>query len=193
MNEPDHEYINPNYVHPTVIKTLQQQFAQQDSIQLRNFLNKECYDELAKPLSTASWKPRAVFDIYAHYTSTIKDVTAFLTSKQFLNLCSAITGLTLKHATFNTFLFKHRNYTLLNDELREPPGIAFELDFTADWQKEWGGYTSIVNGENELFRITPTPNTLTLYKRDRTIQSFVKYVNHLAGKDMRIVVRGTLS
>ncbi|XP_052776787.1 prolyl 3-hydroxylase OGFOD1-like [Mya arenaria] len=76
----------------------------------------------------------------------------------------------------------HCSYTLVHDTNTE--GAEFALDLVlyvgcADWDMEYGGFTSyIAKGEDEeLLTVTPEENSLALVYRDQETLKFVKYLN----------------
>src|SRR3989344_6291921 len=61
-------------------------------------------------------------------------------------------------------LFRHGSYTLCNDLAHEEDGVIGILELTREWWKEWGGYTSFMSGGEEVARVVPLPNALTLVR-----------------------------
>ena len=83
--------------------------------------------------------------------------------------------------------FGHRNYTLMSDE-KTTPGYLVQLDFTQLWEDSYGGFTSFVKNNEEVLRINPMQNSLTVVKIDEDTKYFTKYVNHKAGDKRRFIV-----
>jgi hypothetical protein len=98
-------------------------------------------------------------------------------------LIHAVTGVRVRSARLERY--GHRDYTLRNDE-EKPPGLLAYLDWTADWDPEWGGYVSVPDETGDALTIAPSANTLVLVDCSERYP-FTKYVNHDAKK--RAIVR----
>lgn len=84
--------------------------------------------------------------------------------------------------------WSHGGYTLLHDG--EAARAEYALDLVlpfgcADWQTEFGGFTSYVANEEdeELLTVYPEDNSLALVYRDKETLKFVKHVNHKSPSD----------
>ena len=147
--------------------------------------------KLCRSIERLQWKKKTEYDKFNYKIAPLpKELLEFLQSQDFLETVSILSGKTPKEVICELRLFEHENYTLLHDEIAQPEGIAFELEFTPIWNEKWGRCTIFARKKKELACITPTPNTLTLVRQDKNTKSFVKYVNHLAEKNIRIVLQG---
>ncbi|XP_072321427.1 prolyl 3-hydroxylase OGFOD1 [Eucyclogobius newberryi] len=77
----------------------------------------------------------------------------------------------------------HGSYTLLHDGEAARAEYALDLILPfrcADWDTEFGGFTSYVANEEdeELLTVYPEDNSLALVYRDRETLKFVKHINH---------------
>ncbi|HLC58639.1 MAG TPA: hypothetical protein VJI68_02155 [Candidatus Nanoarchaeia archaeon] len=84
--------------------------------------------------------------------------------------------------------FKHTDYTLINDNIKEKEGYKIILDLTKNWNEEANGYTSFIKNNEEVFRINPAYNSLTIIKTNKNMKSFVKYVNNKAKDNKRFFI-----
>ncbi len=167
-------------------------FAKNKSIQLKQFVQQAQYEKLCRSIERLQWKKKIEYDKFNYKTAPLpKELLEFFQSQDFLETVLILSGKTPKEVICELRLFEHENYTLLHDEIVQPEGIAFELEFTPIWNEKWGGCTSFVRKKKEFARITPTPNTLTIVQQDKNTKSFVKYVNHLA-ENKKVVLMGSI-
>lgn len=109
-------------------------------------------------------------------------MTEFLNTPDMLAFTKAITGHedVIKHdaqATLYTqghFLNEH-NDTGQDRERR----AAYVMGFTKNWRVDWGGQLLFLDGQNTEFGVSPTFNTLTLFKVPRN--HIVTQVTNFAG------------
>lgn len=181
--------ININYCREGILRSAAAQFKKDWSIQLHGFLQ---YAVARRISLSGSLKHHYVPDQYSYHTfklsSVAKNLEKFIRSADFAAIISAIVGkkVKIKHASWRGYT--HGDYTVRHDKLPEPPGYDIVLDFTPRWDPRACGQHSFVQGGQEIIRIPPVFNSLTIVKRPKHVQKFVKYVNHRAGKDKRIVL-----
>ncbi|MBS3152787.1 hypothetical protein J4230_05250 [Candidatus Woesearchaeota archaeon] len=94
----------------------------------------------------------------------------------------------MKLKSSRLFCFCHGNYGLLNDSLKENCNVKVIVEFTKTWNYDANGYSSFVQNGEEILRINPVRNAVTIIKVNKNTKSFVKYINHLAGKNKRYFV-----
>ena|SRR5438876_3996228 len=88
--------------------------------------------------------------------------------------------------------FGHRDYTMREKEKPEPGIVAYL--FPDDWNPGWGGHLMFTRGGTAvvpprlLGKFTPRKNMLLIVERKTGVRSFVKYVNHRAGKRKLIIL-----
>ncbi len=161
------------------------------SIQLTQFLLPQACRALLLAAKGARWKRHEQYGQARFATAALPPpLRQFLAGEPLQALLHAITG--RQPGTARLFAFRHRDYTLLSDGVRQPAGTLFQLELTPRWQAAWGGFTSFVANGREPLRITPMPNSLVLAEQQAGVQQFVKYVNHHAGITPRIMVQGAL-
>ncbi|KAJ2331304.1 putative component of NuA3 histone acetyltransferase complex, partial [Coemansia sp. RSA 2671] len=67
--------------------------------------------------------------------------------------------------------------------VQEPFGLDVTLSLQptkTEWEDSWGGATHYIADKDELLRITPEANSLSLVLRDEGTLRFVKFLNHMA-------------
>ncbi len=160
-------------------------------IQLRDALRPAIWKKWWATLRHTPWEKKYIPDLFSYSVAPIpEDMQQFFQSPSFLERLSRITGQAIKKVHLQLLAFAHQDYTLLHDELQQPQGILFFLELTQHWKPSWGGYTSFVHNEEELIRLYPVPNSLTIIHQEKNVHYFVKYVNYYAGNNTRIFLLG---
>lgn len=181
--------INPKILKPKVMKELSSGFRENNpkGVQVQGFLEPECYLQALSEIGSAGFKKSEQRDTHSYF-ETKHPALAFFSSKEFLSFASAVAGKRLAKAECSLRIFMAGSYTLLHDKAQK--GIEFFFDLTPEWNDEAGGAIVYLTVAGEKLAIPPSPNTLIIAEAGR---SYVKYVNHLAGDDGRLVVYGRLS
>jgi len=180
------------YLDKETIKAAAVTFAKSNppNIQLKNILRQDKFNQFAEKLNALGWEKKYVPETGCYDHALIPlGLSDFLHSEEFKMLISFITHKTIHQTRAELCSFGHRDYTLLYDELRDS-GIFFQLEFTSQWDQNWGGYTSFTQDE-EMLRIVPSSNTLVLVDC-KNMKHFTKYICHKAGQHKRILVEGLL-
>eukprot|EP00457_Paulinella_chromatophora_P004454 gb/GEZN01004466.1/.p1 GENE.gb/GEZN01004466.1/~~gb/GEZN01004466.1/.p1 ORF type:complete len:599 (-),score=165.67 gb/GEZN01004466.1/:136-1932(-) len=196
-------WIARDYRKPSVLKRANKQFADESSIQLREFLRKDKYEELLAELKDAEFTrvgpPNKRHYSQILHTPTVADDASspslvsslgqFFLSESFRRLLKDITGLTLSDCFVESRQFKPGDYTLAHDEDPEKEKCALDAVLCCiprvKWSPAMGGsvHYLAVGEEEELFSETPAPNSLTLVYREGEspgVLRFTKYVNSQA-------------
>lgn len=185
--------INHLYLEPRTLQRAASVYRKNypHSIQLTQFLPPPTYRALLLAAKDAHWTRHEQYG-QARFATTAPPapLRQFLAGEPLRALLHAITG--KQAGTARLFAFRHRDYTLLSDRVRQPAGTLFQFELTPRWQAAWGGFTSFVANGQEQLRITPVPNSLVLAEQQAGVQQFVKYVNHHARITPRIMVQGVL-
>ncbi len=187
-------FINPAYLLKHVLTDAGAQFAREGSIQLRQFLIPDVARRLSAALSRATSRAHVIPDQYrCHEPNTLPRLARELQrvlakTHEIRSIVSTIVQKPVRFRDACVCVYAHGDYTLLHDKNREPPGYDIILDLTPRWDPRSCGYHSYVKDGDELVRVEPSFNTLTIVRRPASVRRFVKYVNHHAGKDKRIVI-----
>ena len=165
--------INPAYDKKTLVEA-KKSFKLSGNLQLLSFLSPKGLEHF-KHLKFSRFFVPEEFSYSSAKAPAVKE------------LQSALQNLTGKKFTFSVLKFEHGDYTVLNDDLKPSKGIAVMLDLS-DFDELWGGYTSFMKGDEEIFRVVAKQNSLTLVSQSG-LKSFTKYVNHHA-QNSRIFLYG---
>ena len=177
--------INNIYERPEVLSSLKKVFKEQGSVQMEVFLEPKIYDEVVKGIKKAYMKKVNVplEGLYFQAPFQKKEIT-----KAIDGWISALMEKPVKSEQ-TIFSFRHKDYTICSDEHDEKKGLMAFLEVTKVWGENWGGYTSFIKNNEEVFRIVPVANTLTLVSVGEKMKKFVKYVNYHAGKTKREYIK----
>lgn len=110
-----------------------------------------------------------------------------LHSVAFQEFISSIVVKPVSWKSIDVLSFSQGQYTLLYDGLHQKQGVYGIFDLTT-LLEEAGGYTVITTGQEELARVIPIENTLTIFTLPKQARYFFKYVNHHAKSTRRILV-----
>ncbi|QQG38961.1 MAG: hypothetical protein HYS32_00660 [Candidatus Woesearchaeota archaeon] len=172
-----------NKVYSKNLNKVKQHFEKEGSVQLQNFFDDNYFNELIDKIKKVELNK--IFDSLNYSYSS-----AGFNDKELINGISGFLSKLLgKKVNFNfskIFCFKHKDYTLLNDEISEEKGFKVILELTENWSDEFGGYISFVKDEEEVFRVDTIDNSFTLIKTNDKMKSFVKYINNKAGNNLRL-------
>ncbi|KAJ1662305.1 putative component of NuA3 histone acetyltransferase complex [Coemansia sp. RSA 1813] len=193
------KWINADYTSAKVIDRIQDAFLSESSVELRDFLRAELFDKCVAELDDGFWSNAALLGpahvakyIRANVTSlsapTLYELLAFLRSPTFARFLSGVTSLEFTGVSQEVRRFKHGDYTLIHDQIVEPFGVDVTLSLVprpeagldGQWEELWGGATHYIADRDELLRISPETNSLSLVLRDEGTLRFVKYVNYMA-------------
>lgn len=165
------------------------------SITLKEFFDEYFYRKIKTEIGKLKFRKEKIPLAYSYSKVKIpKILSKFLQSKEFLDFINDIIQYSSKKISRegNFFCFKWKDYTILNDELKEKAGIDVIIDFTDDWDERFGGSVVYVDGSGEYFKILPSGNAVTLVHRKENVQRFVQYVNHLSDSKKRYFILGKL-
>ena len=180
--------INPKILKQKVMAELGSGFRENNpkGVQVQGFMDAECYRQALSEISSADFKKSEQRNTHSYFEAR-PEALSFFSSKEFLSFASAVVGkkLTKAHCTLRIFLAG--SYTLLHDNPEK--GVEFYFDLTQGWNNEAGGAIAYLTAGGEKLAIPPSPNTLIIAEAGR---SYVKYVNHLAGEEGRLVVYGVM-
>ena len=184
--------MNDIYLNP---ETLQQARASYEksahgSLRLHSLLKPAVYHKIETKAMKMKGKQVKIPDRFSYSEVKMKELENFFSSREFISLISFIAGRKIKKAGISTKKFGHRNYTLLHDSEQMKPGIDLFFDITPVWDLNWGGSLIYRDAKQELFRLPPLANSLTIVDRKKGMHRFVEYVNHKARKNSQVLVEG---
>ena len=181
--------INKAYLKESTLEKFREIF--QDNapkgIQITSFMELDSYHEFLKSISSASFQKNDVRDMHSFFEAKPKALK-FFNSSEFISFASKITGKKLKKAKCSLRMFMKGCYTLIHEETSKK-GLEFFFDLTPEWNDSFGGQIAYLAYDGSKVITPQYPNTLILAESGR---SYVKYVNHLAGSEGRLIVYGKM-
>lgn len=205
------DWVSREYRRPNTVKKIKNQFAEQSSIELPNFLRSDKYEQITKELQNThswvrvgppnkKWFSRFETENKANEGSALAQLQRFANSKEFVEFVQQLTGLDITAGFTQVRRFAHKDYTLLHDHDPEWDESGLDMNLSllpsgCKWLSTFGGVTHWVEKgeEEELVQVTPGVNTLSLvYRAGGAALSFVKYVNNRAPTpkyDLNVVFR----
>lgn len=174
--------INNTYLNDEALEQIKTVLNKEGVITLYGFLANDYYSKLLTKLKQFKFQnnydpPRFSYKSFKLEDNKLKPSLSLFIAK--------ILNLNLQIDSDIIFCFEHRDYTLMNDSSSEIDGIKIILELTPNWDESSGGYTSFIKNKEEVFRLYPIKNSLTIIKTKNEFKSFVKYVNHFSGKNKR--------
>lgn len=186
--------INPVYLKKEIGLEMNKVFKNEGVIKLSDFLNSENYLNLSLKLWNAKGRRVLIPDKCSFEELQERSVKEFVSSKDFTNLINKIIG---KEARVDEIIVKRmgwRDFTLIHDEEKEinkEEKIEFFFFISGKWDSKCGG-SKIYNHDGKTLVFSPESNSLCIIKKKRDMNSFIKYINHFAGKEKFIVVEGRI-
>ncbi len=153
---------------------------------LLDFFEKDLYLLIKKEIFSLSFchEKKPMFHSYAraNLSGALKKIFSL---PECTNFISKVIGKKLIPKSASVYSFSAYDYTLINDSHKEKAGIDILFDFTGGWDSSGGGQITYVNGTGDALKLPIKRNSLMIIRRQKNVQRFVKYVNHLAGKKRR--------
>ena len=177
--------INPSYLSKDNLKKIKESFINSEfpAVILKDFFNTKSFEELNKKVNSLNFKKEV--NLLSHsYSSSDIDIN----SKEFLDFLSKIFSNKNKF-TFKAYKFTWKDYTILNDEFIEKPGMDIIINIS-DWNPRGGGIINYTDGKGDAYPITAEKNSIAIINRKKGIQKFVQYVNHYGKDRERIFIIG---
>jgi len=161
------------------------------SITMRDFFDKKFYSLIKKKMNSLKFKRAYNKMKFSYSVSDIpQELKAFLKSPEFLSFASSIVGKNIKSIEGKAYCMTWKDYTLINDETPEKPGIDFIIDFTND--SGFGGEVVYADGKGSYSLIQMAENSLSIVKHGKNIHRFMHYLNHYAKNKKRMLVAGKI-
>lgn len=175
--------INPSYAGQE--KKIRAVLRKEGITILRNIFDAATYRQVQDQASAASLE-KDVSPLTHSYSRQERDIP----QEVFQFLKSILPKKSYPHSS-TLISLTWKDYTILHDnpiDAKEPAGVDIILDLTEGWREEWGGIVTYDDGRTTL-KIPPQGNSLTLLRRTKKMQRYIKYVNHHAsGKRRRFIL-----
>lgn len=181
------EWLNETYCNPETLQLVREAFAEQSSVELRDFLRKEKYDALLQEIKEhKKWQMigpanRRHYERVEGEQGIVAQCRQFLTSNEFADFLHSVTQYEiLKHNT-QIRKFTRGCYTLVHNLHFDQHGLdAFLCVTHGEWDLDHGGSVIYMDENDELLSILPAGNTFSMVLRDEGVMRFTKYVNSRA-------------
>lgn len=183
--------INQAYLTNAVIKQMKEAFASQGVLKLNDFFDNPFYLNFSQKLWKAESEHTEIPDKYSYNKINNGILRGLFSDESFFELLNKILGKKAKKVEINIRKFGHKNYTLLHDEEIIDRDTEFFFIISGKWEANWGGNKVYSSGEGEALVFLPEGNVFCLIN-SRNRQSFVKYINHHAGKESFILIEGKI-
>jgi hypothetical protein len=172
--------VNPFYADKTMTQAFRKAFRQNKELPqlaLGEFLERKEF--IALQQAKAAWKENYVPDRH-RFDELTRPVPRISTALGAITkFIDDVTG--KKPISEGIRQFHHQSFTLMHDKTMQKPAVVAYY-FLDEWNEEWGGQIVFFKNGKTLGSFTPRANTLLIVERRKGVRSFVKYVNHKAGK-----------
>lgn len=165
-----------------VLAEVHEQFRENKNFNLLLFLSEKGLGQF----SNLDWQQK--YDPL-RFKYQVAEPPAFARSEEFSAILEKVLGFPVAFEVLECRKFGHGDYTLLYDELAPGKGLVVSLELSG-MDEAWGGYTSFIQGSEEVVRQVPVENALFVINQEG-LHSFTKYVNHHAGHP-RVFLYGIL-
>jgi hypothetical protein len=185
------KYINPDFLNTENLKTIKEHLLKEynSSAALYDFLDKTFESNLLNEIKSYSFIAKDVPTKYRYkHANPGKLINDLFDSFDFQNLISKIFDITEFNVTVEVIKIGKKDYTILQDEELEPPGIDFILNLSSDWYDEYGGYIAYTTKNQDLSLISSEYGVATIVNRKEGLMRYIKYVNSKAMVDRLFIL-----
>lgn len=146
------------------------------SIQLQEVFKEKKYEDVQEQLEMTTFDDEYAPDTHSYSIAELpEELEEFVTSPEFTAFLTFITEKN-GNVQWEIQAFRTGDYTLLGDE-EEGSYLDCLFCCTDDWKQEYGGFISYVQENQEVLRVVPKRNSLTVVHLQKGIKGFIKYVN----------------
>jgi hypothetical protein len=153
------------------------------SIKLEDFFKKEKYELLENEIKSLKFKRKYIPDRLSFSVSDLgKNFRRLFDSEEFRLFFSFLIGKSIKNYKINSLMFKHKDYSLLEDDDNKNSFFEINFFFNDLWKDYYGGYFSYISENEEVLRVLSTENSVAIIYLDNEVKGFTKYINVNSGK-----------
>lgn len=184
--------INSIYLDKNNLKEIEREFSKAKMVRLDGFIEENLYEKLKKEVKKSLAHEKKIPDKFSFSSLEISRLTKQILDSEEMNyILENITCEKIKSVKIEARKFSHKDYTLLHDsEESSNSQIEFFLFISESWNPSWGG-NKVYLKKGKSFIFPPRGNSLIIVKKDRQTNSFVQYINHLAGNNFETIIEGT--
>ncbi len=177
--------INAFYLQSDTIAKIKSAFdaaAPCPSVSLSEFFSAKAFAELKKiAVGNFQLQYEPLYRVARHKKVSPK----ILASKEFMEFINKFVK--AQKIEWEIFSMGHKCYELRSDE--QAPSVEIIITL-ADGNQHNGGIISYADPEGNSIELPPSENTLTIISKPKTVDRFITYINHHAGKERMVFLIG---
>lgn len=159
--------INHIYTNEETISEIKKFYEENGYVQLENFI-----DGILPNFDNINFEK-----IYLPTQKSLKTCKDFMVGiDEINNFIREITDEEPNELSLNQY--EHKDFIILSDKTEKEDTIDIVIDFTQDWEKEFGGTLTYTTKREEIFYLEPGFNTLTIVKKPKEVMKYLKYINN---------------
>ncbi len=190
------EMINPVYFDEKAIASIKQGFLSEKELQtisMENFLRGEILNQFFEEIKVQEFvRERNPCKYSIFKAKTPIRIQRFLNSLELRDLIGEMIEEHIIDIQSHVIQIGWKNYTLIHDDIRSDNVFEFYLDFTKQWQEQFGGYISYYVPPDKYFKLPIKYGQFTVVHRRYGVAKFIKYVNNRAGSSKRYFISGRM-
>lgn len=181
-----------NKIYFSSLDSIGNAFNQNSFIRLENFLEEECYLQLARGLWALQGKKitRAAKCSFTELNCT--DFLEEFNQEDVLKLFSKFTKKKPKIKDLKIRRFGKGDYTLIHDDEKKKDEIKFYFMISGRWDSKVGGSLTYNIDDSQPLVFPIAFNCLNVITEGKGMHPFIKYINHHAGKESFILIEGVI-
>ncbi len=192
--------INKLYLQEATIQKIISSFnnnKELPSISLINFFENNLFTILRKKILTLKTTPQKKPLQYSYAQSSLpKNLNLFFNHTELLSFISIIINQKVEEIELSYHIFTHKDYLLLHDSLqkKEHHDSCFDIiiDLTPKWDEHWGGIITYIDTLGNHHHLPCYNNTLTIIKREKNSQKYLKYINNNTKNNKKYLLMGRI-
>ncbi|XP_049848998.1 prolyl 3-hydroxylase OGFOD1-like [Schistocerca gregaria] len=201
-NEYLKDWINPSYLLPASRASIRKRFGKYSHVQLQRFLVRSKHLKLRKAFSPSNqaapnWTTIGPAN-RRHYESLgrweqseapkiIDEAIRMFQSPQFACLLQKLTRLALSHMHLEVRQFRHRSYTLVQDNTQQHNETGLDVYYCLCeedcWDIDVGGQITYIDEDHELITFVPLDNSICMAFRDEGCMKFLTVSHAVRASD----------
>ncbi|MBI2572441.1 hypothetical protein HYV86_01150 [Candidatus Woesearchaeota archaeon] len=187
--------LNSIYLNKTVQKQVQHAFQTAmpfPSITLYDIFDFETLSSLSQTLLALPLKHEKNPLLYSYATASLPIKTQNDLSSLLLPFLSFLLIKKLTKLSLTAYKLAWKDYQILHDSLQQTQFSEIIIDLTPIWNDNAGGVIHYVDGSGDYLNVPIKSNTLTIIKKDQTINQFIEYINNQAKNQSRLFLMGNV-
>jgi hypothetical protein len=184
-------YLSKVYNDEIVVEQMRRSFENEGVLRIDGFMVEISHTMLLENLEDVKGEKNKIANKYSYVElENVKELEEIFKSGDFCSFISKIVNKELRKVKVNVNKFGHRDYTLLHDNNLEVDRIEFIFMIGENWDESYGGQIVYKDEKEEGIVFSFEGNSFCLIDRKKGMGKFVKYVNHLSGKNSIYIIEG---